>query len=125
MSPQSRSGGGGGMHSSGYDAAHFPPEGGGGGGGGGGPAFDRQAKRRTGCSSIPFGATPVCPCRKSKKATPTTRALAQTRAALRAAVICLRRVAVAPFVQSGEGVSAIIVREPLRKTRWWSRSASV
>src|SRR5947209_11914000 len=27
----------------------------------------------TGCSSMPFGATPVCPCWKSKKATPFTR----------------------------------------------------
>jgi hypothetical protein len=44
--------------------------------------------------------------------------LAQTLAALRAAIICLRRVAVAPFVQSGEGVWAIIVRDPLRSTRW-------
>jgi hypothetical protein len=26
------------------------------------PTFDRQAKPRTGWSSIPFGATPVCPC---------------------------------------------------------------
>ena len=39
--------------------------------------------------------------------------------------ICLRRYKVAPAVQSGEGVSAIIVREPLRRTRWWSRSASL
>jgi hypothetical protein len=49
---------------------------------------------------------------------PTTRALAQTRATLRAAAICLRRLAVAPVVQSEDGVSAIIVREPLRRTRW-------
>jgi hypothetical protein len=61
-----------------------------------------------GWSSIPFRASPVCPWRKSKKATPTTRALAQTRAALRAAAICLRRLAVAPVVQSEDGVSAII-----------------
>src|SRR5262249_10830122 len=27
----------------------------------------------TGCSSMPFGATPVCPCKKSKKPTPVTR----------------------------------------------------
>src|SRR5437870_485449 len=25
-----------------------------------------------GCSSMPFGATPVCPCRKSKNPTPVT-----------------------------------------------------
>jgi hypothetical protein len=67
---------------------------------------------------MPFLATPVCPCRKSKKATPTTRALAQTLEALRAAIICFLRVAVAPFVQSGDGVSVIIVREPLRRTKW-------
>ena len=93
----------------------FPPAGG--GGGGGGRAFDRQAKPRTGCSSIALRATPVCPWKKSQKATPTTRALAQTLEALRAALICFRRVAVAPFVQSGDGASAIIVREPLRRTR--------
>jgi hypothetical protein len=33
-------------------------------------------------------------------------------------LICLRPEAVAPLVQSGEGVSAIIVLEPLRRTRW-------
>jgi hypothetical protein len=38
-------------------------------------------------------------------------------AAPRAAAICLRRLEVAPLVQSEEGVSAIIVREPLRRTR--------
>lgn len=32
-------------------------------------------KRRTGWSSIPFGATPVCPCRKSKKPIPRIVAL--------------------------------------------------
>jgi hypothetical protein len=101
------------MHSSGYDAAHFPPAGG--GGGGGGPVFDRQAKPRMGCNSIALRATPVCPWKKSQNATPTTRALAQTLEALRATLICFRLVAVAPFVQSGDGASAIIVREPLRK----------
>jgi hypothetical protein len=54
-----------------------------------------------------------------------TGARVQTLATLRAAIIWFRRVTVAPFVQSGEGVSAIIVREPVRRTRWWSRSASV
>jgi hypothetical protein len=28
------------------------------------------AKPTTGCSTIPFGATPLCPCWKSKKPTP-------------------------------------------------------
>jgi hypothetical protein len=85
---------------------------------------ERHVKPRTGCSSIPFGATPVWPWKKSKKVTPVTRARRHGRAALRATRICVRRTAAAPLVQSGEGVSAIIVRAPLRRTRWWSRSAS-
>jgi len=80
--------------------------------------FDRQAKPRIGCSSIPFGATPVCPWMKSKNATPETRALAHNLTLVRAAAIWRRRRGVAPFVQSGDGASAIIVREPLRSTRW-------
>src|SRR4029453_13364805 len=53
MSPQSRSGGGGGVQTPGYEGAHLPLEGGG-GGGGGGPAFDRQAKPRTGAARSHF-----------------------------------------------------------------------
>jgi hypothetical protein len=41
------------MQTVGYEEAHFPPPSGG-GGGGGGPPFDKQAKPRTGWSSIPF-----------------------------------------------------------------------
>ena len=92
------------MQTVGYDAAHFPPDGGGGGRGGGLP--DRQAKPKTGWSSMPLRATPVCPCRKSKKATPTTRARTQNLAATRAACICLRRKAVAPAVQEPEATHA-------------------
>jgi hypothetical protein len=50
----------------------------------------RQWKPRIGCSSIPFGATPVCPCLKSKNATPVMRALAQTRTSPRASAIARR-----------------------------------
>src|SRR3954454_14362028 len=101
MSGQFRSGGGGRMQTPGYEGAHFPPTGG--GGGGGAPPL-RHAKPRTGCSSIPFGATPVCPCLKSKKATPTTRAFAQTLPTRRPATIWLRLIAVAPVVQGAEGI---------------------
>jgi hypothetical protein len=38
------------------------------------PGPTRHAKSRIGCNSMAFGSTPVCPCLKSKKATPTTRA---------------------------------------------------
>jgi hypothetical protein len=61
---------------------------------------------------------PGLPVLEVEEGDPDTRALAQSRAARRAAAICLRRFGVAPLVQSEEGVSAIIVREPLRRTRW-------
>src|SRR6476659_3363286 len=74
MSAQSRSGGGGLMQKSGYDAAQLPLGGGGpaggGGGGAGGPWHVAPLKPTTGCSSMPFGATPVWPWIWSKKATP-------------------------------------------------------
>jgi hypothetical protein len=54
---------------------------------GGGVAALRQRKARTGCSSIPFGATPVWPCMKSKNATPVTLARVQTRTCCRANAI--------------------------------------
>src|SRR5262245_42199377 len=106
MSAQSRSGGGGGMHSSGHEAP-LPPDGGGGGGGGAGPAR-KHAKPRIGWSSIAFGATPVCPW-KSQKATPTTRALAQSLTRLRATRICLFRTAVAVPLQNGAFGASVII----------------
>jgi hypothetical protein len=45
---------------------------------------DRQRNARTGCSSIAFGATPVWPSLKSKKATPVTRAMPQSWTCCRA-----------------------------------------
>ena len=39
------------------------------------PEADDAAKERTGCSSMAFGATPVCPCLKSKKPTPVSVAV--------------------------------------------------
>jgi hypothetical protein len=77
----------------------------------------RQRKARTGCSSIAFGATPVWPCLKSKKATPVTRAFAQSWTRRRARAICRRRVRVAPEMREGDGDSAIIVRIPSLRTR--------
>src|SRR4051812_37146951 len=109
MSLQFKSGGGGGMQTVGYEDAHLLLPGSGGGGGDGGPAFDRQANPRIGWSSITFGATPVCPWKKSKKATPTTRARGHTLTALRACRICFLRSVVAFAVQNGAfGASAIM-----------------
>ena len=71
MSAQFRSGGGGLMQKSGYEAAQLPLGGGGpaggGGGGAGGPWHVAPLKPTTGCSSMPFGATPVWPWIWSKK----------------------------------------------------------
>ena len=63
------------MHTVGYAGSHSVAGGNAdrGGGGAGPPAT--SAKPRTGCSSTPFGATPVCPCRKSKKPTPASVAV--------------------------------------------------
>ena len=63
-----------------------------------------QRKSRIGCSSIPFGATPVCPWRKSKNATPVTVASGQRRIRARAAAICRWRCAIAerPHDPSGD-----------------------
>jgi hypothetical protein len=55
-----------------------------------------QQNAKTGWSSIAFGATPV------------TFARWQSRTARRACAICLRRSLVAPVVQPGSGVSAIM-----------------
>src|SRR5438874_11930796 len=119
MSLQSRSGGGGLMHTSGYDGAQSPIAGGGGGGAGGGGGGEaggggaaRHVKPSTGCSSIAFPATPVCPWSKSKKATPVTVAVAQTWTAARARLIWRRRASVALPVHEDDGASAIIVRCP-------------
>ena len=91
---------------------------------GGAGVGDAHVKARIGCSSIAFGATPVCPCLKSKKATPVIHALAQTRTAARAFAVCRRRVGVAFRVQEDEGDSAIIVLLPSLSTRCRSPSSS-
>src|SRR5438067_384917 len=72
----------------------------------------------TGWSSIPFGATPVCPCRKSKKPIPRTRtgvfvvlklvvALNFASNSFRALWIDERKQL--PAEQAGSGISVIIV----------------
>ena len=84
---------------------------------------------RTACSSIPLGATPVCPCRKSKKPTPVmvtgTFAVLKLVVAVNFASNSPRDFwmldcsgLVAP-TQLGSGISAIIVcPDPSDSTRW-------
>ena len=69
-----------------------------------------QRNARIGWSSIAFGATPVRPWKKSKKATPVMVASpGHMRAACLALAICRRRTGVAPDVHPGAGDSVIIV----------------
>ena len=131
------------MQKSGYEAAQLPLGGGGpaggGGGGAGGPWHVAPLKPTTGCSSMPFGATPVWPWIWSKKATAVIVAVplsllnepdgaphAATKA-LRACRIFVLAFGVAPAVQVAAGNSAIIVWPLLRGsaiTRWMSLSSS-
>lgn len=86
-------------------------------------AVYRQRNPSSGCSSTAFGATPVCPCWKSKKRTPV-RAARQRRAAVLALSICRRRYDVALAVQPSSGASAIMWSRPSRTTTWRSPSSS-
>ena len=85
----------------------------------------------TGCSSIPFGAAPVCPCRESKKPTPWTTigiggfGIFQLVVAVSRASNCARACAIAAVkrlvesTHAGSGISTII-RFPTvsRMIRW-------
>lgn len=77
---------------------------------------------RTGCSSIPLGATPVCPCRKSNIPTPVTFtgmfavwklvvAVNLALNSLRALVMPGKNGLPAP-THDGEGISTIMVSPP-------------